>query len=271
MKRAGVTAIAALAAVVGVPAADDDDDDRREVAVGAGPFDQVIEDTVDRLEDGDVLAILVTDGEPGASGVVRQCRLGLDDLVGCHNPFPILFNDEGRAAFQYQLRLRGTCDAGATCVVAAGADDEVAMAFTVFGDEAPPPPAVRLSPEGPLVPGAAVRVDASGVVPGAPVQAAFCQRTCGPAQRAIAAADGTARLDVTVGGACRGCEIVVVGGAAVSRTRVTFVDPPSTRYDAWRVVTGLGAAAAFLLVTWWLIVTVDWRPPSEAATPDLDS
>ena len=235
----------------------------------SGSFDQVIETTVDRLEDGDVLAILVTDGEPGARGVVRQCRLGVDDLSGCHNSFPILFDDEGRATFQYQLRRRGTCDAGATCVVAASTDDEVAMAFTVFGDEAPPPPAVRLSPEGPLVPGAAVRVDVSGLVPDAPVQAAFCAPTCDRAQRADAGADGTARLEVTVGDSCRRCAIVVVGGAAASRTPVTFVAPPSARYDAWRVVAGLGAAAAFLLVAWWLVATVDWRPPSEAATPEL--
>jgi hypothetical protein len=62
---------------------------------------------------------------------------------------------------------------------------------------------------------------------------------------------------------------MVVGGAAVSRTPVTFVAPPATRYDTWRVASGLGAAAAFLLVAWWLIATVDWRPPSEAATPEL--
>ena len=94
-------------------------------------------------------------------------------------------------------------------------------------------------------------------------------RRCDRAERADAGADGTARLEVTAGGSCRRCAIVVVGGAAASRTPVTFVAPPSARYDAWRVVAGLGAAAAFLLVAWWLIVTVDWRPPSEAATPEL--
>ena len=267
MKRASVTAIAALAAVLGVPAGDDDD--RREVLMRAGAFDQVIATTVDRLEDGDVLAILVTDGEPGARGVVRQCRLGPDDLGGCHNSFPILYDDEGRASFQYQLRDRGTCDAGATCVVAASTDDDVAMAFTVFGEEAPPPPTVRLSPEGPLMPGAVVRVDVSGLVPAAPVQVAFCAPTCARAQRAAAGADGSARLEVTVGDSCRRCAIVVVGGAAASRTPLTFVAPPSTRYDRWRVIVGLGAAAAFLLLAWRLVVTVDWRPPSEAATPEL--
>jgi hypothetical protein len=120
-----------------------------------------------------------------------------------------------------------------------------------------------------LEPRETVRVDASGLVPGALVQAAFCEQTCDRAERAVAADDGTARLDVTVGGSCRRCRIVVVGGAAVARTPLTFVAPPTARYDAWRTVTGLGAAAAFLLVAWWLIATVDWRPPSEAATPEL--
>jgi hypothetical protein len=257
-----------IAVLIGVPAADEDN--RHELTMRAGPFDQVIDETVDELDDGDVLAILVTEGERGERGTVRQCRLLTDGVTDCHNSFPILFDDDGRATFQYQLRDRGRCGADATCVVAASTGDETAMAFTVFGEPAPPPPDVRLSPAGPVAPGSTLHVDATGLPPGAPVQAAFCDDTCDRAERAAAGPDGTARFDVDVGGPCSACAIVVVGGAAVSRTPVRFEAAPSARYDEWRLVAGLAAAAAFLLGAWWLITNVDWRPPSEAATPELD-
>ena len=270
MSTASIAALATplIAALIGMPAADDDD--RRPVTVRSGPVDQVIDDTVDNLEDGDVLAIVVTDGEPGARGSVRQCRLGTDGVTGCHNSYPILFDDDGIATFQYQLRDRGTCGADAICVVVASTDDEIAMAFTVFGEEARPPPTVRLTPRGPLQPGSTVHVQASGLIPGAPAQAAFCDEACARAERAVAGPDGTVRFDVDVAGPCR-CTIVVVGGATVTRTALTFVPAPSARYDTWRLVAGLAACVAFLLVAWRLITTTDWRPPSEAATPELES
>ena len=256
-----------IALVIGMPAADEDD--RHNVTMRAGPIDQVIEDTVDNLDDGDVLAIAVTDGEGGERGAVRQCRLGVDGVSGCHNSYPILFDDDGTAAFQYQLRDRGRCGADATCVVTASSGDDTAMAFIVFGEDAPPPPVVRLPP-GPIAPGSTVHVEATGLPSGAPVQAAFCDQTCDRARRETASADGAARFDVDVGGPCAGCEIVVVGGAAVSRTPLRFEAAPSARYDTWRLVAGLSACVAFLLIARWLIANVDWRPPSEAATPEFE-
>ena len=266
MRLAAVTAMVVL--LGGVPAADEDD--QQSVVLRAGPSDQLIEQTIDRLQDGDVLKVLVTDGEPGARGTVRQCALTATGLGSCRNHFPILFDDEGQATFQYQLDDNGACGADATCVATAGTIDDRGTAFTVFGADAPPAPAVTRAPAGLLRPGDEVRVDVSGLQPGAPVQAAFCAAACGPAERAAAGERGTASLEVTVGEPCRLCAVVVVGGASSTRLPVRFAEPPSARYDAWRLVAGLGAAAVFLLLAWRLVVTVDWRPPSEAATPEME-
>jgi hypothetical protein len=258
-----------IAALIGVPAGGEDD--RHEVTLRAGPADEVIVTTVDDLDDGDVLSILVMDGVSGSRGTVRQCRLGTDGVSGCHNSYPVLFDEDGRATFQYQVRDPGTCGADATCVVFATSGDESAMAFTVFGEPAPPPPTVRLSPAGPLEPDSSVHVEARGLPPGTTAQAAFCAADCDRAERAVVDANGTAQFDVDVRGPCRTCVIVVVGAASASRTPLTFEALPSARYDTWRLLAGLVSCAVFLLVAWWLVANVDWRPPSEAATPELES
>jgi hypothetical protein len=41
-------------------------------------------------------------------------------------------------------------------------------------------------------------------------------------------------------------------------------------YDASRLVAGLAIAALALGVAAWIVRTTDWRPPSEAGTPELD-
>jgi hypothetical protein len=41
-------------------------------------------------------------------------------------------------------------------------------------------------------------------------------------------------------------------------------------YDPLRLAAGLGLAVLLLVVALWLVRTTDWRPPSEADTPELD-
>ena len=52
--------------------------------------------------------------------------------------------------------------------------------------------------------------------------------------------------------------------------RVPFAPPPRADYDARRLTLGLLVAAGFLVAAWRIVATIDWRPPSEADTPDLD-
>ncbi|MBA3983423.1 MAG: hypothetical protein H0X61_07775 [Acidimicrobiia bacterium] len=50
-----------------------------------------------------------------------------------------------------------------------------------------------------------------------------------------------------------------------------FAPPPQPGYDASRLTVGLLVGAALLVAAWRIVAAVDWSPPSEAATPDLDA
>src|SRR5262245_59818864 len=129
------------------------DDERETVRLQAQPSDEhaVAVPTVDELADGDVVVVRVDGGVSGGDGTVLQCRLLVDGFSDCRNQFPVQFGDDGTATFQYQLVDLGHCGATGACVVRVNdADgDRSAYAFTVFGEPAPPPPEVALSPAGP--------------------------------------------------------------------------------------------------------------------------
>jgi hypothetical protein len=268
----GSAALLAAAVVLSAPASPDDD--RREVRLAAMPTAEEVVDapTLDRLAPGDVLVVRVTDGVANASGRVQQCRLTADGVDRCTNAFPVLFDGDGAAAFQYQLVDPGGCGSTNTCVVVVADEDgeRAAFAFTFFGTDAPPPPQVALSPRGPYEPGDRVQVEVSSLRPGSAARVAFCAEECGGESRITAGDDGTARATVVVGERCRDCGVVVVTGSGRTRVGVEFTSLPAPELDPPRLVGGLAVAAALLLLAWRIIVSVDWRPPSEAATPELD-
>ena len=70
-----------------------------------------------------------------------------------------------------------------------------------------------------------------------------------------------------IGGNCRDCHISVSAG--VHRVIVP-IEFGATRYEGLRLAAGLLVAAMLLAIVGRLIVTVDWRPPSEADAPELD-
>jgi hypothetical protein len=269
--------IAALALVVAavVAASPTPPDDRRDVRLQAAPATDLAVDApvIDRLDDGELLVVRVTDGVGGASGQVRQCRLTVDGFGGCTNGFPVQFDGDGTATFQYQVFELDGCDgSGAACALVVGDQDGMrrAHAVTIFGASAPPAPEVTLTPPGPYPPGARVRVDVSSLPPGAVTRVAFCAEECGAETRVVAGDDGTATATIALGARCGDCAVVVVGGASSQRVGVQFIPPPAPGYDVVRLLVGLSLAAVFLLVAWRIVGGVDWRPPSEADAPELD-
>ena len=263
----------AVAAVVATSAAPPDD--RREVRLQAAPPSDLTVDApvIDRLADGDLLVVRVSDGVGGAPGQVRQCRLTVDGFGRCANVFPIQFDDDGAATFQYQVFDLDRCDGtGGACAIVVNDEDgtRIAHAVTVFGASAPPAPTVTLEPPGPYRPGARVRVDVSSLPAGAVARVAFCAEECGGETRVVAGDDGTATANIAVGERCGDCGVVVVSGATIQRVDVRFTSLPSPGYDAARLVAGLGLAAVFLLLAWRIVRGVDWRPPSEADAPELE-
>jgi hypothetical protein len=269
-----ITALAlAVAAVVATAAAPPDGP--RAISLRATPPGDFTVDApvIDRLADGELLVVRVRDGVGGAPGQVRQCRLTGGGFDGCANVFPIQFDDDGAATFQYQVFDLDGCDGtGGACALVVGDEDgtRLAHAVTVFGVSAPPPPAVAVVPPGPYEPGARVRVEVSSLTPGAAATVAFCADECGSETRVVAGDDGTATATIALGERCGDCGVVVVSGATSQRVDIQFTALPSPGYDAARLVAGLALAAVFLLVAWRIVRGVDWRPPSEADAPELE-
>jgi hypothetical protein len=270
-----VHAAAAVGAMIlAVFASGGEEGDGNRVDLHAVPVDEPVlaAPSIGELEDRSVLAIRVDGGPDGARGHVQQCERTVSGFRGCTNRFPVLFDEDGVAYFQYQVVDLGDCGATGSCVLLVRDDDRrrEAYAFTIFGAQAPPPPSVTLSPSGPYAAGDEVRVEVANLSPGASIEAAFCGDTCASLRRATAGEDGTATAVVVIGPRCEDCGITVVAAAGSSFTEIPFVAPPTADYDLPRLIAGLTSAAAFLILAWLIVATVDWRPPSEAQTPELD-
>jgi hypothetical protein len=255
--------------------------------------------TVDRLDERSVLRMTVVGFEPESTGVIEQCSVG-----GCSNPFPVAFDIDGRARFQYLVRddfartfeTASSCRVGQpACVVHIRSGDRQAFLNTVFRDPAPRSPAIRIEPNRfDLVDGARLRISVTGFAPGSRLQAMFCvaphtyrRAGCGapgPVSSFTIGADGVGRTTLPVregrvgsgGASCGGssqCTVVVKhAGTAVPEafTSVEFSEGPSAQYDVTRSLAGLSIAAILLGLAFLLMRGTDWRKPTEADTPDLD-
>ena len=227
---------------------------------------------LDHLADGHVIDISLADGTAGAKGVVRQCVRNFGGVTGCTNRYPVQFGDGGDARFQYQLTDPGDCGPAGSCVLVVDdlEGERRALAVLVFGGPAPPPPVVTISPTELVEEGDEVRVDIAGLQPESAVQVGYCDPDCATATRVVADAGGQATSTVTVGSPCGRCGVAVIGSAHETLTPVPFAPAPRADYDARRLTLGLLAAAGLLVAAWRIVATIDWRPPSEADTPDLD-
>jgi hypothetical protein len=226
---------------------------------------------VDELRDGDVIRVYVTAGEPDAAGTVAQCRIAVDTAARCDNQFPVRFGPEGEAAFQYQLRDDGQCDASSACamVVRDDAGKRIASTWIVFGEAVRPAPTVRLVPDGPRRPGSEIVVEVTGASPASTLSVAICGERCAPVTSLAIGDGGTGDARLRVPENCSHCRLVVAGAAKSVVVLVDLTTPPGPRYDPWRVAAGLLAAVLLLLTAWRIVATTDWRPPSEANVPDV--
>jgi hypothetical protein len=249
----------------------------------------------DRLPSRSVLRVTATGFGEWARGAIEQCTPS-----GCTNSFPVVFDDNGYARFQYLVNdtVAGdsNCRAGdPPCVVHLHAGENSAYLTTVFHDAAPEPRRVVVDPsKGGLVDGEPVRVSVSGFIPGERVEATMCvapdthgRKRCGPPGTTAPFtidADGTGRTAMVIhagkvgtdGVACgRGTKCAVVVSSRNSSVPapafpISFAAGPSAQYDAARLLIGLAIAALLLGLASFLVRTTDWRKPTEADTPELD-
>ena len=271
--------LAVLAALGGLGRAGDDDSDGggdvvvEMVAVEREAQTVVPTPVLDQLAAGDVLDVSVVDGTDGANGAVRQCVRTLGGVTGCTNRYPVQFDDRGHARFQYQLTDPGDCGPGGSCVLVVDDRDgeRRALAVLVFGAQAPPPPTVTISPAELVEEGDQVRVDITGLQPESAVRIGYCDPECTRSTRIMADMTGRASTTVVVGAPCDRCGVAVIGSTHDTLTPVPFAPPERPDYDERRLTLGLLLAAALLATAWRIVAAIDWRPPSEADTPDLDA
>jgi hypothetical protein len=233
-------------------------------------------------------------------GSVQQCVVELGRQTACGEPFPVQFDGDGRADFQFAVRADiapGACRGGQpTCLVrvTGGSGARQASVQTVLVDGLTPGE-VRIEPAGPVADGQTVDVIVSRFPPGATATAVLCAppelydaRRCGPPEAASTFsidAAGAGRTALTVGagrlgsdaalcGPRRVCGIaVVVGGGFVVApvTPVRFSLGPGVAYDGGRVLIGVLMAMVLAGAALLIARRTDWTKPTEAATPDLDS
>ena len=232
-------------------------------------------------------------------GSVRQCVVELGHQTACGEPFPVQFDGDGRADFQFAVRgdiAPGACRVGQpTCLlrVAGESGARQVSVQTVLVDVLTPGD-VRIEPAGPLADGQTVDVIVSGFPAGATATAVLCAppetydaRRCGlPEPTSTFAIDGTGagRTTLTVAagrlgsdaalcGPRRVCGVaVVVGGGFVAApvTAVQFSRGPGVAYEGGRILSGVLAAMALIGAAFVIARRTDWTKPSEAATPELD-
>jgi hypothetical protein len=280
----------------------------REVQVHASDDDEFTAPVVlDDLDSRVVLRVYAIGFEPDTYGVVEQCVVpGTRASAAydqCGNRFPVRFDPNGNARFQYLVGDSyldpgdtPTCAArGAACVVRITDDNATAFVHTVFGtttDRA----RVRVSPSPEdIASGHRVTVVLDGFAPGARADFALCAapatggtarcRALGSPSGVTLDADGSARVrlalrDQPVGservecGRQVPCALVVRSGEAaapVAPLEVSFSGGPGASYDSGRVAFGIALAILLLVVAAWFVRATDWRKPSEAETPEMDA
>ena len=233
-------------------------------------------------------------------GSVQQCVVELGRRTACGEPFPVQFDGDGRAEFQFAVRgdiAPGGCRAGQpTCLlrVTGASPDRHVSVQTVLTDVVTSG-VVRLEPAGPLADGQTVDVIVSGFPPGSTATAVLCAppevydaRRCGPSgpgSAFVVDAGGAGKTTLTVaagrlgsdGALCgprRVCGVaVVVGGGFITApiAPVRFSLGPGPSYDAGRLLAGVLVAVGLLGAAVLIARRTDWTKPTEAATPDLDS
>jgi hypothetical protein len=273
-----------------------------DVHMDAGPIDAFDTDQplVDGLPARSLLRITATGFETNGTGFVEQCT-----VTRCANQFPVVFDMNGMAHFQYLVSdtfaavfgPASTCRADEPpCVVHVRGNDHSAFLTTFFRDAAPAPRGLTVTPNArDLVVGDRVRITATGFNPGERVQAMLCAAPAthgsdrcgapGPVSSFTIDAGGSGRTELEIragrvgsnGARCghgATCGIVVshAGSSVVPApvVEIAFATGPGAGYDATRTLVGLGAAIALIALAMFWVRSTDWRKPSEADTPDLD-
>ena len=234
------------------------------------------------------------------SGSARQCVVELAHQTACGEPFPVQFDGDGRADFQFAILddiAPGGCRVGQpTCLLRVTGESPTRQASvqTVLVDRLTPGE-IRVDPAGPLADGQTVDVVVSGFPPRSTATAVLCAppevydaRRCAPpaptstfaidaagaGRTTLRVAAGRLGSDAALCGPRRSCGVVVVVGdgfVAAPVAPVRFSLGPGVEYERARVLFGAVTAMVLIGAAVVIVRRTDWTKPTEAATPDLDS
>jgi hypothetical protein len=217
---------------------------------------------------GDVLDVRGHGFTGATTGVIAQCLRA--DARRCRNLVTVTTGQDGTLRSPY--RVEGAAS-GAVLVVEVDLDRAAArLDFRADG----------VARAGATLHAAGGRVTIRGVPPGEPVTLLGCPRGitsvdgCATIARPVAAADGTASVDLEDAYITSGTQLALVDAArAVVAGPLDLAARPRPRPDVTlapgRVVSGLALAVLLIGVAVRLIRSTDWRAPTEAATPYLDA
>lgn len=233
-------------------------------------------------------------------GRIQQCVTELGRLPACTEAFPVLFDGDGRADFQFAVSgdfAPGGCRAGqpACSLRLTGKDDSRQTSQQLVLVDEFVPGRVTVTPSRSVADGTTVEVAVADFPAGSRAVAVLCApptaydpRRCSPpkpestfmidsrgaGRTTLAAAAGRLGAGSALCGPRRACGIAVVVGdgyVTAAPAEVAFSLGPGVAYKGGRVLPGLAVAVALLAIGFALARKTDWTKPSEAATPELDA
>lgn len=295
---AGLVLVLVAGVVLAIGASGQEPDDVATAALTIVREDADVVDVpllVDELAPSTVMTLRISGFDGNTTGVVMQCVSG--ERRRCDNRIPVRFDDEGAATIQYLVTdeiSEGGCRLGADrCTLEVVAGAAAAIVDTVFVDEAPPLGRITIDTDTGVRPGDVVAVIADGFPANASLTVMVCAWPAtsgdrcgspGPERTVTTDADGRAELTLTLdvdsvgeaGISCArrtACRLVVASEDVGVRARpvtIAFAGPPGVHYDGGRLLIGLVAATALLVLAAAITMTTDWRPPTEADASAID-
>ncbi len=248
---------------------------------------------IDQLAPQTILTITASGFDTDTTGTIEQCVEGRD--LRCGNRLPVRFDDRGRATFQYLVTdgIDSCRLSDDRCTIELAAGNKTSVVDTFFVDAAPALGQLDVTPRHDLVVGDLVTVTVSEFPPGSELTVLICAAPStsgprcgapGPEVPLIIGPDGVAEakvaLDVSevgsAGIACGRnvtCRAIVVSDQRALRARaveLAFTSSTGAEYSADRVIIGLAAAFALVLMGGWLIGSTNWSAPSESASTLID-
>lgn len=254
---------------------------------------------VSGLSPGAVVRVRAEDFGGFERGRVEQCVLEVGREAACTEPFPVQFDESGRAEFPFAIRgdfAPGGCRVGQpTCLLRISGTDSGRRGSTqtVLVDRLVPG-RVTVMPVRGLEEGQIVDVEVRAFPAGTSATAILCappdpydaRRCTAPSAGSTFIVDGggSGRTRLTVAparlgpdrvqcGPRRPCAVAVVVGPGfitAPATEIAFSEGPGVEYTAGRMATGIAITLALVGIAVAIGVRTDWTKPAEAATPEMD-